>query len=167
LYQDARWPTSARIFYGSLLAIVAIPSLVHARLSGISPTAALYTALVVAVPAAVCEWRARRMGIVVGAEGLVLVRALNRTFVPWEDIERFERRDYGIWGEARLCIKRDRRTFSKFDVPTLVLTPTRSHWTWWFQPARLRSQRGDVVDPVGFLEEKLADARRRGRPHQD
>lgn len=161
LYQDARWPGTARLIYGVFIApfwVFLAAELLGARPSGTSEgTIALWLAFF-SLLAAVCEWRARKMGIVVTEDELILVRALNRTRIPWSEIEDFRPAPYGLWGEARLRVKRRGRLRAKIAIPTLVLTPSRSWWTWWFQPARLRCVSGEVDDPTAFLRGRLRSA---------
>jgi hypothetical protein len=158
LYQDARWPGTARLIYGVLIApfwVFLVAELLGARHRGTSEGAIALVLAFLSLLAAVCEWRARKMGILITEDDLILIRALNRTRIPWSEIEDFSPVPYGLWGEARLRVKRRGRLRSKIAVPTLILTPSRSWWTWWFQPARLRCVSGEVDDPTAFLRGRL------------
>lgn len=166
LYQDARWRTVARVAYGMFLyplwVLAAAEIVIPASMRG----AAIAVLAIVSLLIAACEWRVARMGITVSADGLVLVRPLNRTSVKWVDVERFEPVSYGVWGEQRLRVRRRGwLAATQPAVPTLFLTPTRSWWTWWFRPTRLRSRGGVIEDPVGFLQEHLDRGCRRSPPH--
>ncbi len=152
LYQEARWPGSARLLYVGLLSpfwLLAARDVVWpatTRVVGLCLLAALV------VFTAACEWRARKMGLVVTSDGVVLIRALNRTRIRWADIEDFEAIPFGMWGEQRVRVKRHHRFGgAQPAVPTLILTPTRSWWTWWFRPARLRAAGTLQDDPLDFL----------------
>lgn len=147
LYQEARWPWIARLYSCPLLCPLWVAAVVAVGLGRglvVAGIAVLTTALV--------EWRARNMGVILTAHELVLVRALNRTGIPWTDIEGFDLIEYGTWGEQRLRVKRRGRVGPvQPAIPTLFVTPTRSHLRWWFQPARLRWRGGEIDDPVAFL----------------
>lgn len=154
LYQDARWPGSARLMYGAFVAPLWVLAAVRVLAGGVSVSAGVVTSVILALPVVACEWRARRMGIIVSDAELILVRPLNRTHIAWSEINDFKTVPFGAWGEARLRVERRGHFRSKLAIPTLVLTPSRSWWTWWFQPAMLRGASGEVVDPLVFLRDR-------------
>ena len=160
LYQEARWPASARLLYGPVLAVFWLLAAHDVVWPATTRAAGLYFIAAVALLTAAVEWRSRRMGVIVTPDELVLVRALNRTRIKWADIEDFQTVDFGIWGEQRVRVKRHRRIGAAAPaVPTLILTPTRSWWTWWFRPARLRSTGAVEGEPLEFLRGLLQSRR--------
>src|ERR1700689_1920333 len=106
LYQEARWPAVGRMAYGVVLYPLWILAAVEIVAPATTRVAAICFLLVVSLLIAACERRVARMGIIVSADGLVLVRPLNRTSIKWGDVEHFEPVSYGSWGEQRLRVKR-------------------------------------------------------------
>jgi hypothetical protein len=156
LYQDARWPWSGRMFYGVFFYLLWILGLVGSLTSG-SPGEVLVVVVILALPIALCEWRMRKMGLVITDEGIELVRALSRTPVPWENIDGFiARRVVGLvdYGERKLWVTCTKGRM--IPVPTIVLTPEKPWWRWWFSRARLKWSGGEIADVVGFLYDELA-----------
>jgi len=160
LYQEARWPASARLLYGPVLAAFWLLAARDVVWPASTRAAGLYFSAGVALLTAAVEWRARKMGVIVTPDELVLVRALNRTHIKWADIDDFQPVAFGIWGEQRVRVKRHRRLGAAAPAaPTLILTPTRSWWTWWFRPARLRAAGALEGEPLDFLRELLQSRR--------
>jgi hypothetical protein len=160
LCQDGRWPGIARVQYGMLaypLWLLAVAgSIARGDVANVLIIVALFTS-----PIVICEWRLRKMGFSVQSDALILVRPLNRTRIPWEDIERFELiRPNGLidYGDRRLAVKRRGGILprSTMRIPTLWLSVKDTKR--WFPPggqSRLRWASGELTDIVGFLESQL------------
>jgi hypothetical protein len=156
LYQDARWPWSGRILYGVFLYLLWILGVASSLTTG-SPRDVLLVVAILSLPIVVCEWRMRKMGLVITDEGIELVRALHRTPVPWDHIDGFvARKVVGLvdYGERKLWVARTRGRM--IPVPTVVLTPEKSRWRWWFSRPRLKWSGGEIGDVMGFLYDELA-----------
>jgi hypothetical protein len=159
LYQDARWPWSGRLLYGVFFYLLWILGVASSLTTG-SPGNVLLAVVILSLPIAACEWRMRKMGLVITDEGIELVRALNRTPVPWDHIDGFvARKVVGLvdYGERKLWVTRTRG--GMIPVPTVVLTPEKTRWRWWFSRARLKSPGGEIRDVMGFLYDELATHR--------
>jgi hypothetical protein len=168
LYQDVRWLGSARAQYGFL----AYPLLTLGLAGSISTGVPWHVGLALALfgpPILICEWRLRKMGFIVKRDCIVLVRPLNRTRIPWSDIDSFVLVMPGGWldyGNRRVGIKRHRGRIPRvtFQVPTVwVSARPRARWVPPFGPSGLRWSGGEITDVMGFLNEQLA-ARRNGDP---
>jgi hypothetical protein len=165
-YQDAHWPSRARLLFGVLypLGFVAV---VAGALGGDSVGTESILAAVFAALIIVCEWRARRMGFTVTDDGIELIRALNRSFVPWERIDRFVLRkppgavDYGqrvIW--IKQSSKNGLLPKGLLPVPTLYITPKDSRLFAWLGSNGVKGNGEIAPDATAFLEELLASHRR-------
>lgn len=163
--QDARWRGIARYQYG----LIAYPlwllgvagSIANGKTGSVLIVLAVFT-----TPIVICEWRLRKMGFLVQRDALVLVRSLNRTRIPWQEIERFElvRPHKAIdYGDRRLAVKRQQGILprSRMPIPTLWLSargPKR-----WLPPRGQTSVRwasGELTDVTAFLESQLLQHQR-------
>jgi hypothetical protein len=96
-YQGARWRRGCRAIVVFLIVVVVGLSWAHN-----APTVAqfLIVVAIVAVVLALCEWLfARRMGLEIQLDGLVLRGPIRRIHAPWSQIQGF------TWGEARSLTK--------------------------------------------------------------
>jgi hypothetical protein len=162
LYQDKRWLGLARWQYG----IFAYPfwflgvagSISSGRITNVLIVLAVFTP-----PIAICEWRLRKMGLIIRSDAILLVRPLNRTRIPWQDIEAFELivpRGLIDYGDRRVGIRRRHGSMPRaaIRIPTVWLSIKGQHrWIGPKGPSGLKSSRGDITDVIGFLNGQLAD----------
>jgi hypothetical protein len=105
------------------------------------------------------------MGFRIRDDGIELIRALNRSFVPGERIDSFILRrtpravDYG---NRTVWVKRSKRGL--LPVPTLLVTPERSRWFSWMGPSGVKWQEGQVGDKIAFLNQMLVAHRSHNAP---
>jgi hypothetical protein len=153
-----------RLLYGLLYPLGAVAVLAGA-IGGDRVGTLLFLTAVLGVPAGVCELRARRMGFAITSEGIELIRALNRSVVPWERVNRFVLRkppgavDYGqrvVWIEQS---NRGVLPRGSLPVPTLYITPKNSRLFRWMGPSGVKWQGGRISDTAAFLDELLATHR--------
>jgi hypothetical protein len=167
LYQDVRWPRIGRFQYG----VIAYPLLTAALVGSLSTGVPWHVALALGLfgpPIGLCEWRLRTMGILITPDCVVLVRPLNRTPIPWSEIDAFTPVSPPGWvdhGTRRVGVKRRRNGIvprTTMTIPTvwMSLKPNR-RWPPPFGPAGLKWSGGEITDVMGFLNEQLA-ARRNG-----
>lgn len=93
---------------------------------------------------------ARRMGVTIGPQGLILHYAFYRKRVSWSRIAGF---DWGRWRDPRsevlwLRTNDGRRTRR---IPTVAHIP-RGWWARYFGSPNLRSRTGEEVDAMRTLE---------------
>jgi len=159
LYQDARWPWSGRLLYLVCLLPLWLLGVFGSLVTGSPGTILLVTAAVL-LPIALCEWRIRKMGLLISGEGIELVGAINRTAVSWDHVDGFVVRKVGgpvDYGERKIRVTRIGGP--TVTVPTVALTPEKSWWRWWFSRTRLKWSGGETSDVVGFLHDQLAKHR--------
>ncbi len=153
-YQDAHWPRRARLLFGVLypLGIVAV---VAGALGGDSIGTESILAAVFAGLIIFCEWRTRRMGFTVTDDGVELIRALKRSFVPWGRIDRFVLRkppgavDYGqrvIW--IKQSTKKGVLPKGPLPVPTLYVAPKDSRLFAWLGSNGVKRNGEIAPDPT-------------------
>jgi hypothetical protein len=156
----------ARVQYG----MIAYPLWILAVVGSISTGALSSVALAVALftpPIAICEWRLRRMGLIVQRNAIVLVRPLNRTRIPWQEIESFELvvpPGFIDYGNRRVGVKRRHGIIprSTMQLPTVWLSVNgEKRWPPPKGPSRLKWSGGEVADVMGFLNGQLADRQAR------
>jgi hypothetical protein len=165
LYQDVRWMRMGRFQYGMIAFPLWILGLVGSigtgKLNHVVLALALFTP-----PIAVCEWRMRKLGLIIRRDEIVLVRPLNHTRIPWHEIESFRLvvpPGFIDYGNRRIGVKRRRHVVPRATmvIPTVWLSVRgEKRWPPPNGPSRLRSRNGEVTDVMGFLEQQLAD-------HQD
>jgi hypothetical protein len=146
-YQGARWRRAAR----AIMAIYLVPMFVAGTLQnglGVTRPAELgWTALVVA---ALDWWFARRMGLTIASDGLILRYAVYRKRVPWSQVRGFEWRRWRRADTPMLWILTD-------DEPIRIPTVGRvAHGIPWFGSSDLRSRAGAEVDALETLQSALA-----------
>lgn len=171
LYQDAHWSFYGRALYGFIAYPLLLLSLIGSISTGVPGNVAL--ALAIFAPAiAICEWRMRKMGFVITDEGIVLVRALNRTRIRWREIECFEllmSRGWVDYGTRRVGVKRRRHRIPRqaMAVPTISINTQERRPRWLFPPQglKLKWSGGEITDVMGFLNEQLAKHQSPAREH--
>ena len=150
-----------RLFYG-LLYPIGIVVVVAGALAGDSIGTLVILAAGFGVPVALCEWRARRMGFMVSEDGIELIRALNRSFVPWARVSQFVLRkpagavDYGqrvVWIERT---KNGLVPAGLLPVPTLYVTPEASRVFRWMGSGGVKWDGGRATETAAFLDQLLA-----------
>jgi len=160
LYQDARWPRIARVSYGFFAFPLWIVGLVGSISTGVASHVVLALALFTP-PIAICEWRMRKMGLVITSEGIELVRPLNRTRIAWHEIDSFKLftppgfMDYGY---RRIGVSRRRHGIIPrvlLRIPTVWIT-VDTRWPPWMRgPSNLKWAGGEVTDVLEFLNDQL------------
>ena len=164
LYQDARWTWIARFQYGWIAYPLWIAGLIGSISTGV-PSHVLISLALFTPPIAICEWRLRKMGLIVNSDAIVLVRPLNRTRIPWQEIESFALVSPPGWidyGNRRIAVKRRHGVIPRFklQIPTIWLsTKGDAHRAWPRGPSRLRWSGGEIADVLGFLNEELVEHR--------
>jgi hypothetical protein len=157
LYQDARWPLRGRLLFGFLYPVL-LAAVVGSLLKGNSVGTEVIVVAVFSVPIVACEWRARRMGFTITPEGIELIRALNRTFVPWDRVDRFVlRKTPGAVDHGQRTVWIQRSKGGLLPLPTLYVTPSSSRWFSWMGPAGLKWNGGRTDDTIAFLDQALGE----------
>jgi hypothetical protein len=162
LYQDARWLRIARFQYGIIAGPLWLLGLIGSISTGVPSHVALSLALFTP-PIAICEWRLRKMGMIIRNNELVLVRPLNRTRIPWQQIESFTLiipSGFIDYGARRIGVKRRHGLIprSTMRIPTLwVSIKGEKRWPPLNGPSRLKWADGEAPDPLAFLNNQLAE----------
>ena len=157
LCQDVRWRKLGRVQYGAIAFPLLALSLVSTLSTGV-PSRVLFVLALFAPVILACEWRLPKMGFIIEPDCIVLVRALNRTRIRWDEIDSFRPIAAGgfiDYDNRRIGVKRARRGIvprATLAIPTvwLSLSPKR-----FYGPPGLRWPGGETTDPLGFLNEEL------------
>jgi hypothetical protein len=161
LYQDANWSFYGRWQYGFIVFPLLLLGLIGSISTGVPAHVALVLAIFTPVIVA-CEWRMRKMGLVISDDGIELVRPLNRTRIAWSEIEGFKlRMSTGLvdYGTRRVAVKRRRHhvPHQALPVPTVLINTQEHRPRWLFPPQGLKWSGGKITDVMGFLNEQLAE----------
>lgn len=88
LLRGARWAARAQGVFGILFVVLTAVGFS----GGITSKGAVSWLVIWTAMALGWFWRARRMGVRIGAEGLIVVRPFDSVTVRWEEVERFSTR---------------------------------------------------------------------------
>jgi len=91
------------VTYGVFLYPLWILAAVQVVRPATTRVAAAWFLLVISLGIAACEWRARKMGIIVSSEGVVLMRPLNRSRIKWRTSSVSKRSAMGS-GASDACV---------------------------------------------------------------
>jgi hypothetical protein len=149
--RGSNWSRASRVS----IAVVFVGQLVFVVGSG---PRAIATDVAFALPVVLmCDWRARRMGLAITDEALVLVRFLRTIAVPWPDIEFFYESPSGEGRSLRFERVRRRRTLCRrLRVSTLFWVNPPSRWSRWYGACELEYE-GRLVHQAelcDFFEEQ-------------
>jgi hypothetical protein len=164
LIRDSRWPGLGRVLYGVFAYPVLIAGLVGSISTGVLSSVVVVLA-VLGTPILICEWRLRMMGFILESDCIVLVRPINRTRIPWSDIDSFAFVMPGGWidyGNRRVGIRRQhgRMPRAVVKIPTVwVSARERASWVFPRGAAGLKWAGGEITDVMGFLNEQLVARR--------
>ena len=163
VWRGSTWLNQSRCTCAFLLLSIA---LVRALATTSSPRTLSATAGLLALIALLWEARARRMGLTITHEGLVVTRVARSVHLKWGEIESFFTRNagLGLWDDRTIRVQRSQSLGWKVPVgvgmrlPTLMIFGQTNAISRLFGPCDLicGQQRIPQERVVDFLTEQLA-----------
>ena len=169
VWRGSTWLIQSRCTCACLLLAIA---LVRALATSPSPQTIPATAGLLGLVALLWEWRARKMGLAIKDEGIVITRVFWSVHLEWSEIESFFTRNagLGLWDDRTIRVQRKQSVGWKVPVgvgmrlPTLMIFGQTNAISRLLGPCDLicGDQRIPQERVVDFLTEQLV--RRSERP---
>ena len=171
VWRGSTWLIQSRCACACLLLAIA---LLRALATSPSPQGIPATAGLLGLIALLWEWRARKMGVAITAEGIVATRVVGSVHLKWGEIESFFTRNagLGLWDDRTIRVQRKQSAGWKVPVgvgmrlPTLMIYAQTNAVSRLLGPCDLicGEQRIPQDRVVDFLTEQLAGRSERRVP---